>query len=949
MPVQPEPIALNIVGNAKAEAVAIEAALAKNEQTIEANKEVIKGLAAELKAATKTAQELAKAEASVKDEALKAAAAAAFDEAKKDAEGLAAALAHVKEQQKAAQTAGDKLKDSLKAATTEAKKLEREGAQAAAKALRDAKKEADDLQKKLEAGKAKEMADEVKRAATEAAELKKNFADVNSLAGRVAVSVQDAAVNAIQEFIRGIPAGNAAAERHAVVLHNLGGAYAQVQAATRGVVTAEQAYAVQARLSESGLSLNAQQLGTVTGRAREYAHTVGVDLQQALDQLTEGLNTGSNEQLRKFGIHVQQGATRTETFRSALRQLEEQQRGNAPAAISAAEAQQQFETALTQATHAAQSFIAEKVGLTDFLTQAASLFRDLADGTQSWADVLQTAAGTLGEMVGLRSRGTSGGSTSTSSDFMQQYVGAQQTARALGIDVSGLPAAGPLAVRTNPQERQRILDALNAQIRARQTQSRATTAAGAAGLFGGTDLTGVTDLSQGVRSGLAAQIGDIEHEATQRGASAALDALKAEARRLQGLRQTGARDAAAAATPVDQGAVADARAELARLQAQVLRSGGTVAGEVPGARYLDTSPDARLEELQKRAEDTARRAHENELAFLQRRQQATQAYLQALREQEAVTDRVRAKDREAEGVEAQRVANRLLRDEVERQHQEEALSQRIAFTGTTRAQIDADNALAEAEHRGGEATAERVRQLEELRGALRGLLEETSARIAQAEAEGRSQADINRLIQERVGLQSQLAQVSRETTQIQQDQHATTNALKDSLLGSLNSTTEAFVASSVAALESGKSWTDALEEQGRATLAALAKTAIYEGLKATAIGFVDLAQGNVPGATNAFIGAALWGTLGAASAIALAATAKPAAAAQTAAASSGAAPRPASLSTADRGGASAQPLQINISVSGALMTSEQVQDGIVRGLDHAHARGVIPRFLRPQN
>ena len=76
------------------------------------------------------------------------------------------------------------------------------------------------------------------------------------------------------------------------------------------------------------------------------------------------------------------------------------------------------------------------------------------------------------------------------------------------------------------------------------------------------------------------------------------------------------------------------------------------------------------------------------------------------------------------------------------------------------------------------------------------------------------------------------------------------------------------------------------------------------------------------------------------------ATAKPAAAAQTAAASSGAAPRPASLSTADRGGASAQPLQINISVSGALMTSEQVQDGIVRGLDHAHARGVIPRFLR---
>jgi hypothetical protein len=64
---------------------------------------------------------------------------------------------------------------------------------------------------------------------------------------------------------------------------------------------------------------------------------------------------------------------------------------------------------------------------------------------------------------------------------------------------------------------------------------------------------------------------------------------------------------------------------------------------------------------------------------------------------------------------------------------------------------------------------------------------------------------------------------------------------------------------------------------------------------------------------------------------------------------SSAAPRAAQLGSGDRGGASSQPLQINVSVSGALMTSEQVQDGIVRGLDHAHARGVIPRFLRPTN
>lgn len=914
-------IPVSLPGSAKADALAIAGALEQVEEHAAATREALKGASKELRAAQKEAEGLARAQEELKDPALRAQAGALYGDAKKKVDALTQSVEAFKAEEKRAKKATEELRDGLRDATAQARRLEREGAKA--------------------------VTDELKRASHETEELKKHIVDVTSLAGRVAVHAQDAAVDAVREFVRGIPEGNAAAERHTAVLARLGGAYQQVQAATRGTVSAEQAYRVQARLTESGLSLNGEQLATVTSRARDYAHTVGVDLDQALEQLTEGLNTGSNEQLRKFGVHVQQGATRTQTFTSALHQLEQQQRGNAPAAITAAEAQQQFDTALTQATQATQALLAQRVGLTDFLVQAAGMFRDLADGTQSWADVLETAAGTLGEMVGLHGHGSNQGTQSTSSDFMQQYVGAQRTARALGIDVSGLPAAGPLATRTNAQERQRILDALNGQIRARQTQSRATTAAGAAGMFGGTDLTGVTDLSQGVRGGLAGLIGDIEHEATARGAAAALDATKAEARRLQGLRQTGARDAAAQATPVDQGAVAEVRAELARLQNQVMRAGGTVRAEVPGARYLDASPDARLDELQKRAEETGRRAHENELAFLQRRQAATQAYLQALREQEAVTDRVRAKDREADGVEAQRRANALNASEERRTHEDEALRMRIETVGVTRSQLDAESALGEAQRQGVADAGARTASLNELRTALEGLLAETNQRIEQARAEGRSQAEINRLLQERIGLQSSLSQVTREQTQLQQAQHVATTAWKDAMVGAASQATDAFAGASIAAWQSGKSFGDAMEEMLRSSLAALAKQSIVEVIKNTALGFGALAGFNPGSAANYFTAAGLWAATGLAAGGTLAAIG-PAATPKPAAAPSSAPPRAAQLGASDRGAREGGGLNLTINVSGALF-NEGVEDGIVRGLDRAAARGVIPRVVRHLN
>jgi hypothetical protein len=941
---------LKLPAEARATAAALASELGKVEERAESGAEKLRGVARELTAAERTARKFEEAIQAVAAGTLTlkpenaAALAQGYEQAKAKVTDLGAALAQAKAAQKATTTEADKLRDGIRAATTEAKRLEKDGARATAAALKAAQKEAADLQKRLDSGKARDLADEVKRAAAEAGELKKRFADVTSLAGRVAMGVQQDVVGALAEFVRGIPEGSAAAERHTTVLARLGGAYQEVQRQTRGTVTAEQAYQVQQRLTESGLSLNAEQLGVVTRRARDYSRTVGVDLQQALDQLSEGLNTGSNEQLRKFGVTVQTGRTRTETFTSALRQLEQQQRGNAPAALSAGEAQAQFNVSLTQATQAAQAFLGQKLELTEFLSQAASLFRDLADGTRDWADVLETAAGTVGEMVGLRVGASNEGTQSTSTAFAAQYANAERTARALGIDVSGLPAAGPLAVRTNAQERQQILDALNSQIRARQTQSRASDAAARAGVFGSTDLAGVTDLSQGMRTGLAAQIGDIDRQATERQTRTAREAAAAERERQRQLRLQAARERAAATAPVDPIALAEARAELERTRRNVVGAGFGDALGLEQDRIAPAKRNAQAEQLEllrERAADTQARRGENELARLQRLTTATQAWMAAQTEQAA---REQQQAAEALALNTQRAANEVAYQDVLRRADGEYRRMTAERFALYREEVDSQVELLAAQHRDTEGQRRRVQALTEVRQALQTLLTENEQRLAQARAEGRAQSELNDLIREGIGLRHSMAQVTQEQNAVQREQTVHTREFKDSMVTALGGVADAFGAATVAAIEGQKSFGAALGEMLRQLLSALAKQSVVEVLKNSALGFAALAMGNFAASGNAFTAAGLWAAVGLASGITLAATKPSTAAASTGAPStaSGVRERP-QLGSGDR---SSGPLTININTSGSLMNSEQLQDAMVRGLNAAHARGVIPRFVR---
>lgn len=114
-------------------------------------------------------------------------------------------------------------------------------------------------------------------------------------------------------------------EQQEAAINRLGPAYDAVRIATNGVVTAQDALKAQQTLVQAGIRVSAEQLGTITRAAREYARATGTEVTGALEQLTDALRTNSAEGLGRFGVSLQQGQTGVTAFSSALGQLEQQQ------------------------------------------------------------------------------------------------------------------------------------------------------------------------------------------------------------------------------------------------------------------------------------------------------------------------------------------------------------------------------------------------------------------------------------------------------------------------------------------------------------------------------------------------------------------------------------------------------------------------------------------------
>lgn len=162
--------------------------------------------------------------------------------------------------------------------------------------------------------------------------------DISKLGGKVGESMRNIAmgvaggVAAFGALAYKATEMAAAIEQQEMAINRLGPAYDAVRAATNGVVTAQDALKAQQTLVQAGIRVSAEQLGTITRAAREYARATGTEMTAALEQLTDALRTGSAEGLGRFGVSLQQGVTGTRAFGSALEQLQRQQ---ADTAVSA--------------------------------------------------------------------------------------------------------------------------------------------------------------------------------------------------------------------------------------------------------------------------------------------------------------------------------------------------------------------------------------------------------------------------------------------------------------------------------------------------------------------------------------------------------------------------------------------------------------------------------------
>lgn len=157
--------------------------------------------------------------------------------------------------------------------------------------------------------------------------------------------------------------GAVAADRHARAVSRLGAAYEQVRAATNDVVSAEQALRVQQELTQSGLRVGANELATITRRAREYAQATGVDVDQALGQMTEALRGGTAEGLRRFGVEVAQGTDRVRAMEGALSRWREEQSRGGPAARTLGEEVGSAGRAFNEMTNSIMGSIAQALRL----------------------------------------------------------------------------------------------------------------------------------------------------------------------------------------------------------------------------------------------------------------------------------------------------------------------------------------------------------------------------------------------------------------------------------------------------------------------------------------------------------------------------------------------------------------------------------------------------------
>ena len=201
-----------------------------------------------------------------------------------------------------------------------------------------------------------------------------NLNEIRQGAAAMFGAVRGATTELVQMAARG--------DQTARAVQGLRGGFESVTASTNGTVSALAAYRAQQTLVNSGLRISQQELALVARHAREH-RDVTKSAEEAVQELTEALRGGEAEGLRKYGLAVEAGATRAQTFERSLRQMREAAHGMQPAARTLTESVNLLGTASEEAASGFALMVTRGLGLdtlvSDLSTGIAQLARDLGD------------------------------------------------------------------------------------------------------------------------------------------------------------------------------------------------------------------------------------------------------------------------------------------------------------------------------------------------------------------------------------------------------------------------------------------------------------------------------------------------------------------------------------------------------------------------------------------
>jgi hypothetical protein len=203
----------------------------------------------------------------------------------------------------------------------------------------------------------------------------KNFASSTMAIGSAAANV----VTSIIELIQNTDKASAAIYQYDQRATALSGSMASIRAATAGAVDEQTAYALTFALSERGMVANREQLATLLRASREYAQTRQVTQEQASAVLRQALDGDANA-AAQFGISLNGATTAADRQRQVLSQLAQQHRGVAAAQQDATERAQLRE----RAENIAQSRAMAAVGrAAQAITSTGAVYRWAIDRTQA--------------------------------------------------------------------------------------------------------------------------------------------------------------------------------------------------------------------------------------------------------------------------------------------------------------------------------------------------------------------------------------------------------------------------------------------------------------------------------------------------------------------------------------------------------------------------------------